>query len=212
MKSLALIASIVTLGLALPCQAGLVISLGGLQQTDPLSPTIANNSIVLTFDQIAFGQVQVTIDAHADAIKVKDILFNVDRAVTFGSATGVVPASRAYSSNGFGLGGPLTGFDVDVTYAVSGANGDFFAGKQTKFDIFAVGLTEQSFNVSNTNGFLGGVHINLPLGVSPSGKYGNTILGGLVIGVVPEPASICSWLGLGTIFGCAAYRRRRATA
>jgi hypothetical protein len=196
MKSFIFVATcMLTLALALPCSA-VVISLGGVQQTDPLSPTIATNSVVLTFDEIAAGHVEVTIDANADAIKVGEILFNVDRPVTFGAATGVVPLSTMFLSNGFGLGGFLTGFDVDVEYALSGPNGVFFSGKQTKFGMFAAGLTAQSFNIPTAGGFFSAAHINLPLGLSPSGKYAGVL--------VPEPSSlllltlgaIASWLGI----------------
>lgn len=194
-------------------EASFQICLGGVQKTDPNSPTIADNTIVLTFDQNGADVVRLTIDANVDAIKVDDIVFNVDRAVTFAFVSGVNPGNGfEYDSDNEGVNGgspALVGFDILVNYKVSGPNGEFFNGQQTVVDISASGLTEQSFNVLAANGYLGAVHINKPQGGTISGKYANTTK---APPPVPEPGTIAVWSVLGLVAVCVAGRRRRNNA
>ncbi|HRE07239.1 MAG TPA: hypothetical protein PKX00_16615 [Opitutaceae bacterium] len=178
-----------------------VINLGGAPLTGT-GPSIASNSIVLSFDQSGLNTVRLTITAGPDAIKVDDIFFNVDRAVSFAFVSGVNPANGfSYSLDGFGPNGgtpSLTGFDVKVDYGVSGANGQFFNGQTTVVDISATGLVPASFNVLAANGYLGSTHINKPLGGNDSGKYANAVPGGG--SRVPDGGGTLALFGLALAF------------
>lgn len=177
--------------------SALVINIGGDPKTGT-GPTIASNSITLSFAQNGANTVRLTLTAGPDAIKVDAVYFNVDRSVTFVTpVVSGVTATFAYASNSYGPNGgspALTGFDVKVEYGQSGANGAFFNGQSTVVDITGSGLTPSSFNFTAANGYLAAAHINKPLGGNDSGKYVNAVPPGNT-GLVPDGGWTLALLG-----------------
>lgn len=201
--------------LAVAAQASVQINLGGSDLTNtPPSATVPNDAITLLFENTATtNTVKLTIDVTGTSLKVKTILFNVDPLITgfnFVDVSGPT-ATKSFAADGKGMGGPLTGFDISFDFSTSGANGALWNGSAPAvFEITRTAgtatLTENSFSYTNPNSHFGAVHINLPNGEGPSGKYGST-----TDGVVPEPGTIAVW-GLLAMTGYFGMKKREAKA
>lgn len=192
-------------------QASVQINLGGPDLTNtPPSATVPDDAITLLFENFAANTVKLTIDVTGTSKKVTQLLFNVDPLITglsFADVSGPV-ASKSYGANAKGMGGPLTGFDIEFGFSPSGANGAFWSGSAPAvFTITRTAgtatLTESSFSFTNSNDHFGAVHINNPNGTGGnSGKYGSP-----PDGVVPEATTFIVWSLLGLIGTTVFYRR-----
>jgi hypothetical protein len=190
--------------------ASVEISIGGPELSASGAADVPDDAITLFFDDFAANTVQLTLSANPGAVKVKDIIFNVApsfASLAFAHVSGVVASDTEFDPNGFQLNSLLSGFDVLFSYGTSGANGSFFNGQTSVYNLSAPGLTAAAFNAFNDDGsgaFRAAAHINKPNNTSPSGKYG-----GNGDGIIPEPASLLVWgaLGLCGLVGLA-HRRR----
>lgn len=214
-------------------QAAVEVKLGGPDLTNtPPSATVPNDAIILSFaNTLISDTVQLSIDVTGTSTKISKILFNVDPDITglsFKYVSGPQPdnlpdapdtTTDPFAANSFGMGGPLTGFDVELLFGTSGPDGDLWNGSALAIlDITktagTASLTEDSFSFTNSNSHFGAVHVNKPNGASPSGKYGTppdvpTYPGGGV-DPVPEPLSLLIWSGLFSVVGMTATRQRNS--
>ena len=203
--------------------ASVQINLGGVHLGSGTAATLDDDAITLTFEDFATDVVRLTIGVKPTSTKVTQLLFNVDSLITGLSLTNIdLPNTSPDNTlslvqNGQSMNSTLDGFDIELAFGSSGANGAFnYLNSPSIFLITKVSgtgnLTEDSFNVATAGGYYGAVHINLPTGPTSanSGKYGSTDIpvdpDGEPDGTVPEPTSLAvfSLLGIAAMIG---YRK-----
>jgi hypothetical protein len=163
--------------------------------------TLPTNALTILFEDIAADTVRVTIDGAnlpAGTAKLKHVVWNIDPSfggsLSFAYVSGVATnGTPSFSPNGHTSWGPAGAFDVNFSFNVGGATGDFFAGQKSVYNIMGTGLATNDFLFSSTgsSAFYAAFKLNVT-GNGQSGKYGGT----LVPSVIPEGASVVTWLGL----------------
>lgn len=184
------------------------INIGGNETSGSGANAIANDAIVMTFDDsVGPNKVRLEIFFKGGAgvdpgAFLNDLVFNVSDALSgfsFSYVSGVaaLAGSPSYAMNAKSLS-PQSGFDIEFDYAPPTAP-VFFVGMKSTYDIMATGLNSSLFNFRNVaNQFRAYTHINA-VDNGNSGKFGDR--------VIPEPAALTIWLG--TMLGGLAFVRLR---
>lgn len=214
MKTFILILTCVAVLLPSSADASIwTLNVGGNETTGSGANAIANDAIVMSFDDsVGPNKVRLTINfqggAGVDASAfLNDLVFSVSDALsgfTFSYVSGVVThlGSPTHSMNAQSLS-PKSGFDILFNYPPPTGKPKFFVGMTSTYDITATGVNSNSFDFMNVaNEFKAFVHINA-VDNGNSGKFGNT-----VNQVVPEPTALTIWLG--TMLGSLAIVRFRS--
>jgi hypothetical protein len=178
--------------------------------------TLPSNALTILFDDIAANKVRVTIDGTnlpAGTAKLKHVVWNIDpsfgSSLSFAYVSGVATnGAPSFSPNGHTNWGPAGAFDVNFSFNVGGPTGDFFAGQKSVYDIMGAGLDTNDFlfNSTGSSAFYAAFKLNIT-GNGQSGKYGGTLVPSSVI---PEGASVVTWLGLAACATVLSSRRRGA--
>lgn len=214
-----LICSLIVVAATNVASAAFVINLGGAERTQSGGVTLMNDAIKLIFtneiDATNQSFVKLVIDATnlknadgsslADNARDKDLLFNVDPAVTsiqfqhIGVGDDVVAAKVEYSPDAFQYSSDLRFFDVRFSFAKKPNNSKaLMAGDKSTYALYGNGLDAYfSFNYQATSGAadtFGAMHILSLNQNDESGKYGSTGDGpSFSTNPVPEPAAMGVW-------------------